>query len=98
MDSRIVTLHRLLKAGMTGRETMIGKLAQGGVVTDMVAVAAVVVVEEAEHLRAMKGETTGTELVHMTVLEGEEAGHLLLIIENFSCFLMLNDEPFLYAF
>lgn len=95
MDSRIVTLHRLLRAGMTGRETMIGKLAQGGVVTDM---AAVVVVEEAEHLRAMKGETTGTELVHMTVLEGEEAGHLLLIIENFSCFLMLNDEPFLYAF
>lgn len=95
MDSRIVTLHRLLRAGMTGRETMIGKLAQGGVVTDM---AVVVVVEEAEHLRAMKGETTGTELVHMTVLEGEEAGHLLLIIENFSCFLMLNDEPFLYAF
>lgn len=63
------------QAYMSGRETMIGISAQGGAVTDMEAA-----VVEDPHV--MKEETTGTELVRMTVLEGEEAALLLSTTEK----------------
>lgn len=88
MELQIVIHHHHKVAVMAGRETMIGMSAQGGAVTDMAAAAAVVEVE-VQHV--MKEETTGTELVRMSVLEGEEAGHLPLTIENLAYYLLIAD-------
>lgn len=76
MELQIVINHRH-RAGMAGRETMTGMLPQGGAVTDT---EVELVVQEDQHV--MKEETTGTELLRMTVLEGEVADHLHLTINN----------------
>lgn len=76
MELQIVINHRR-RAGMAGRETMTGMLPQGGAVTDT---EVELVVQEDQHV--MKEETTGTELLRMTVLEGEVADHLHLTINN----------------
>lgn len=97
MDSRTVTHHHHRhhhQLCMTGRETMIGKLAQGGAVTDTAAAVVVEVAVEGEDLHGMKEETTGKELVRMTALEGEEAARLLLTIDKFVYCLVWVDEPF----
>lgn len=75
MELQSVISHRR-RAGMAGRETMTGMLPQGGAVTDM----ELELVQEDQHV--MKEETTGTELLRMTVLEGEVADHLHLTINN----------------
>lgn len=76
MELQIVINHRR-RAGMAGRETMTGMLPQGGAVTDT---EVELVVQEDQHV--MKEETTGTELLRMTVLEGEVADHLHLTIND----------------
>lgn len=76
--------HRVV--GMGGRETMIGMSAQGGAVTDTAAVEV-----EVEDQHVMKEEATGTEQVHMSVLEGEEAVHLPSTIEKVPCYFGCDD-------